>query len=304
VSKPLNPDWPIPEVRSVDELMTIAVAMEAEAAQRYDQLARRVEARGEAELAALFTRLAQLERDHQHGLEAWAGREGRPTPLAAHFVWRLPETFGDEADERSLDPYLALAVAVRNEERAFTFYSYLSALCAGRPELRARAESLAREELSHVALLRGMRRRAFHAREPRPVSPRVETLADLRRLARRLEAGAAELEMLLAVALAGHPAARMLAARSIDPRQVADAAGEPGSPVLEQARRRGELAPGGQPLARLLQLAQANAAEILDIYLAAADAAPTGEMLAEAQSLAEHAMARLALVNQLAAACG
>ncbi|HLO78822.1 MAG TPA: ferritin family protein [Magnetospirillum sp.] len=297
MSRPLNPDWPIPDVGSVDELMSIAVAMEAEAARRYDQLARRVGARGQDELAALFARLAQLEREHQHGLERWAGREMRPTPMAARFGWHLPETFGDEADERPLDPYLALAVAVRNEERAFAFYSYLSAQCAATPALRARAESLAREELAHVALLRGMRRQAFHRRERRPPPPRVHTVAELARLARGLAAGSAELDRLSHSALAGHPASRLLGTPAIDPGQPAG----PGSNTVEQARRRGALVPGALAAEDLLRLAVADAQEILDLYLSVADAASDEDVLTRAQQLAERAMARLALVNEMAA---
>lgn len=185
MSNPINPDYPIHSVETVEELMDIAAAMEDEAARRYDQLARRVD--GQPELAALFSRLAELERAHLKGLEAWAARERRRAPVAAGFSWRLPETFGDEADERPLDPYQALAIAVRNEERAFAFYTYLAAQCAGRAELAARAEALGREELKHVALLRAMRRRAFHARDKAPARSRVHTLAELHRLAAEAE---------------------------------------------------------------------------------------------------------------------
>lgn len=303
VRKPLNPDWPVPEVGSVDELMGIAVAMEAEAARRYEQLARRVTDPSQTGLAELFTQLAQLERDHQHGLEAWAGREGRRPPVEAHFGWQLPETFGDDADERPLDPYLALAVAVRNEERAFSFYAYLAAQCASRPQLRDRAEALAREELKHVVLLRGMRRRAFHARAQRPTIARVHNAAALRRLAGGLEAGSADLDALLAAALGDSPAARVLAIRHGDRAAELSAAtaATPASPTVELARRRGDLNPGALAAGPLLQLVLADAQEVMDTYLSVADAASDEEVLALAQELAERAMARLALVSQIAA---
>ena len=188
MSNPINPDYPIQSVATVDELMDIAVAMEDEAATRYEQLADRTD--GPPELVTLFRQLARLERDHQFGLAAWAQREGRPAPIPTRFSWRLPETFGDEDEVRPLDAYVALAIAVRNEERAFAFYTYLAALCAGRADMQRRAEALAREELKHVALLRGMRRRAFHANKPEP-PPRVQSLDDLRRLALELEPAAA-----------------------------------------------------------------------------------------------------------------
>lgn len=291
--KPLNPDWPIPDVRSVDELMDIAVAMEAEAANRYGQLARRVESRGQVELAELFTRLAQLERDHQHGLEAWAGREGRNQPIPSQFSWQLPETFGDDADERPLDPYLALAVAVRNEERAFAFYTYLSALCAGNHDLRTRAEALAREELKHVALLRGMRRRAFHTRAPRAPMVRIETVGDLQHLAQGLEAGSAEIGQLLTQGFADHPAASLLA------RPATGATDLPASSAVEHARREGRLAPGMLSAVQLLQLALSDAQEVLDTYLSIAETASREDVLGEAQHLGEQALGRLALIRSL-----
>jgi hypothetical protein len=53
-------------------------------------------------------------------------------------------------------------MAVRNEERAFAFWSYVAAQ-ATMPEIQQAAETMAREELGHVATLRRERRRAFHA---------------------------------------------------------------------------------------------------------------------------------------------
>jgi rubrerythrin len=195
---PINPDYPIVGVGSVDELMDIAVAVEAEAARRYEPLAERLQRAGEAELGRLFTELAGLERAHETGLAAWARREGRRPPEPAHFAWRLPETFDDEDGEAAVDPFRALAIAVRNEERAFAFYTYLAATCSEDAEMRARAESLAREELKHVATLRSWRRRAWHARGGSPRPPAARNLADLHRLAERLETE--QVDVFLAVA--------------------------------------------------------------------------------------------------------
>ncbi|MGE5504393.1 MAG: ferritin family protein [Actinomycetota bacterium] len=197
---PINPVYPVASVASVDELMDIAVAVESEAARRYEQLAARLTRAGETEMAALFTELAGLERAHERGLSSWARREGRRQPVSPAFPWQLPETFGTDDEEQAVEPFRALAIAVRNEERAFAFYTYLAATCSEDAELRARAESLAREELEHVARLRAWRRRAWHSRSPaaaRPV-PVVRTVDDLHRLAAGLEAG--QVDMLLAVA--------------------------------------------------------------------------------------------------------
>lgn len=311
--QPINPDYPVTEVRSIDELMDIAVAMEHEAARRYEQLARRTEAHGEAEMVALFRQLAQLERDHERGLAAWAGREGRRTPTPTTFAWRLPETFGDEADERPLDPYQALAIAVRNEERAFSFYAYLAALCDADAQLTARAEALAREELNHVAQLRALRRSAFHQRTAAPPRPAIADLDDLYQMAAGLERASAEIDGLLAGILDGagqHTAALMLSrCRDSDRQRLAgltavQGSAKPGaeSDCLLGARRAGLLRPGALTAEGALALALRNAQEVLDHYLTAADHATDAGVLAEAQVLAEAAMARLAVIRALAPA--
>ena len=61
-----------------------------------------------------------------------------------------------------MTPYRALSMAVRNEERAFAVWSYVAGF-AEDPEIKKSAESMAREELGHVATLRNERRRAYHS---------------------------------------------------------------------------------------------------------------------------------------------
>ena len=115
MTAPINPQYPVTEVQTVDELMNIAVGMEHEAALRYDHLAEHVERRGDAELAATFRQLAELERRHEAGLGAWAQREGLHALRAKQFPWALPETFSDEdAGGDSLSPYQALGIAVHD----------------------------------------------------------------------------------------------------------------------------------------------------------------------------------------------
>ena len=77
----------------------------------------------------MFGELAEMEEAHRRGGAAprrAAARAGRWTPPPAR--WRVPTNF-DEEEARSprLTPYRALAIAVRNEERAFAFYSYVAA---------------------------------------------------------------------------------------------------------------------------------------------------------------------------------
>ncbi len=88
---------------------------------------------------------------------------------------------------------------MRNEERAFAFYTYVAAH-AQNPAIRALAEDLARDELQHAAMLRHHRRRAFHAERPAAVEIPQDVDA-LRALARRWDANAATAHTALAKAL-------------------------------------------------------------------------------------------------------
>lgn len=301
----INPIFPVEAIDSVDELMAIAIGMEHEAAWRYDQLALAMAARGEGELATLFRQMAELEREHEGGLGRWSEREGRPPPPPASFDWRLPETFGDEADgalAHTLTPYRALGIAVANEERAFAFYSYLAAL-AEDADIRLRAEALAREELDHVQQLRVLRRRAFHMDRPPPRRiRRARDTQDLAALAHGLELASAELDDAAALGL-DEPAAAMLRRQAGAARQRARRFGHappgPGGTAAEGARVAGLLAPGALTAEGALKLSLRNAEEVAEAYMATAEQAVDDALMRQAQDLAEQAVARLAVVRSL-----
>jgi rubrerythrin len=161
-----DPTGPPPAaLKSADELLAVAQAMEREAAVRYAMLAdcmRRVDQR---EIAELFAGLAAEEQGHVDSVERLAERtlHRAPDPSLVHAA--LPKTFAreDEANAAALlSPYRALSIAVRQEERAFSFWAYVAAQ-SDNPALREMAEMFARQELIHAAKLRHARRKAFHA---------------------------------------------------------------------------------------------------------------------------------------------
>jgi len=157
---------PSTPVKTLEELFAIAHAMEHEAAERYADIAGRMNDEGNPELAAVFERLSADEKGHLDQVAHWSEQVRGKAPDPALIRWKLPETFDDEGaatiDPRLQNAYRALAMAVRNEERAFAFWSYVAAQ-ATVPEIQQAAEAMAREELGHVATLRRERRRAFHA---------------------------------------------------------------------------------------------------------------------------------------------
>ena len=177
------------EVKTTSDLMSIALHAEHNAVRRYVRLAEATQRHGNQEAAAMFERMVEEEQAHEHMIEEWARLEGVELrtdigPLA----WEDPQVptdyDGEAVDPEYSTPYRALAFAVHNEERAFHFYVYVAAT-ADDASVREHAETLAREELGHAALLRTMRRRAWRAeqqtgRDEPDIEPRlIHTLADL-----------------------------------------------------------------------------------------------------------------------------
>jgi rubrerythrin len=188
-------------IGTVEALLAVAEALEREAARRYRGMATRMARQGNSAIAAVFETLAALEERH---VERVADRArsllGRP-PELLRVGWDLPPTYDeDEAHGAELSAYHALAFAVRNEERAFAYYTYVAAE-ANNPDVRALAEELARDELDHASILRHRRRRAFHA--DRPLGFEVPAGVDaLRKMARRWDSEAATAHAALADQLA------------------------------------------------------------------------------------------------------
>jgi rubrerythrin len=156
ISEPSTP------IRSMDELLAVAMAMEKESVDRYADLAARMRAAGRDDLAAVFDRLVEDENNHIDMVIAWSQQALHHAPAA---VERGPaDVFDDEGaaliSPELLDAYRSFAIAVRNEERAFAFWAYVSAN-APTDEIRGAAERMAREELEHAKTLRRERRKAF-----------------------------------------------------------------------------------------------------------------------------------------------
>jgi rubrerythrin len=295
---------------SVAELMDIAMGMEHEAALRYEELSVSMRARDEVDLSALFQELADLEHRHEAGLSDWARRDGLAEPKSQQFAWRLPETFSvEDASGAPLSPYKILGIAVRNEEQAFAFYTYLAAQADGHPDIRLRAEALAREELKHVAQLRRFRRQAYHAApSQRRGKATAATLSEFYGIAYGLERSSAELAAAAAsgLAISTQPGAVLM-------RQVAEMAQQSAdvleksvaqnssrlrtNPPADPAFPTGALETGGMTADEILALCERRAGDVLETYLSIADHAKEDDLLRHAQKLAEMAMTRLALIR-------
>lgn len=280
-------DEPAGTLHSLDELFALASAMETEAADRYSELANEMATQKREDLAAVFAQLAATERDHVDSVTRWSRARRGKVPDPKLVRWEAPETFdaatmAELKATQLLTPYRALSMAVRNEERAFAFWSYVAAFTAD-PEIRTAAEAMAREELGHVATLRKERRRAYHREHDVPggrggaASARVDAGGLESRLAARL----AELE----IRLEGVSRNRAHELREEAAMMSASAAGFGSFPAALQGAD-----------------AQTMAEALTDAYLEGAERSDDPARVEVLQQLAERAIARLAWLRSLARA--
>ena len=157
------PEPPEISAGTVEEILAAAYALERVAARRYQHLGRAMRQVGHEDVAGVFEELAAEESQHIASVEQLSNRLLGSLPAADVIPWVLPETFGEEeaGSPALLTPYKALSVAVRSEERAFAFWTYVAAGSAD-SMVRAQAEAMARQELLHAAKFRVARRKAYY----------------------------------------------------------------------------------------------------------------------------------------------
>jgi rubrerythrin len=282
---------PAGTLRSLDELFALASAMEQEAAAKYAELADEMKRQNRSDLAAVFTDLAAAERDHVDSVTRWSQSRRGKAPDPALVRWEAPETFDPEAAtemkaSRLMTPYRALAMAVRNEERAFAFWSYLAAYSQD-PEIKNAAEAMAHEELGHVSILRKERRRAYHREHDAEGHHGPASASQQRRPARVVDARTLELR---------------LAAQLADlERRLSGASASRAHELLDETIAMSTEATGfGSFPARLEQAdSQVIAEALADAYLNGAEGAGDAVHLESLQSLAQRAIARLAWLRSL-----
>ncbi len=203
-----------PVLDTMEGLMQTAARMEQEAIEGYEALRDRMSAEGRAELVAVFERLIAEERSHLSEVANWSRASGIEAAETAAGISSLPDLFDPEGADlipaEALSAYRAFSIAVRNEERAFEFWSYVAGR-APSPEIRQAAERMAREELGHIATLRRERRLAFH-RARQAASPGAgPTLEDLERRLHRQLLGLGDIADLKELSRFAHDARERLA---------------------------------------------------------------------------------------------
>jgi rubrerythrin len=272
---------PAGTVRSLDELFALAHVMGQGGADQYAALASEMRRQANHRLADVFEKLAAEQRRHVESVARWSEERLGWKPDPSNIRWKGPQAFdADAATEittsRLMTPYRALAMAVRSEERAFAFWSYVAAH-AERQETKQAAETMAHEELERIASLRKERRQAYHDErrgrrhpgQPGATPGEIDAAMLERRLAENL--------IDLAERLTG-PAADRARELSSESRIMSDEAAGFGRFPADVAS----------------QDAQTIAETLADAYLDGADASQDQERLDVLQSLAKRAIDRLA----------
>lgn len=296
---------------TVDEMLAVAQAMEREAADRYALLANCMRRVDQNEIAELLAGLAAEERDHVDHIEQLALRRLHRMPDANLARSELPATFGQVDDVGAaalLSPYRALSIAVRCEERAFVFWTYVASQVDD-SALRELAETFGRQELIHAAKLRRARRKAYHAeRVERPRTARDE---QERQTPDEVRAEAAVLEGVFAAYASCAAEVLRAAAYNTDATLFADLAedasraisalraGDRGS--LLEAGRRAQLLRverhGAKSVALLFELA-GMAEDLDDRYLDWIETADNEALIRGLEERTQATTARLARINE------
>jgi rubrerythrin len=153
--------------RTLNEFMTLALAMETEAAQRYAEFADAMEMHNNLEVAALFRKMADIEGRHAAQIMAEMGWKVAPAMPPGKATWEgfeAPETTPGDEVHYLMQPWHALQLALQNEERAERFFGKL-ARAATVTTVRKAALELEAEEREHVELVK-----AWLEKVPKPES--------------------------------------------------------------------------------------------------------------------------------------
>lgn len=163
--------------RTLTEFMAQALAMEREAAQRYSDLADAMEMHNNRETAALFRKMAGIERKHATRIMVEMGWKDMPALPSGTPSWEgfeAPETTPGDEVHYLMQPYHALQLALVNEQRAERFFAQL-ARAATVESVSAAARELQAEEREHVKLVRAWMKKVpkpdrYWANDPDPAT--------------------------------------------------------------------------------------------------------------------------------------
>ncbi len=138
---------------SLRDFYAHALAIEQEAAQRYQELAQQMVLHHNPAVAETFERLARLEADHAERIAKAAPDVDTSTIPSWEYRWEgveSPEATDYAHAHYLMTPFHALELALVNERRALAFFQAV-ARSTPNHEIARLADEFARDEQSHVA---------------------------------------------------------------------------------------------------------------------------------------------------------
>ena len=150
---------------SIGTLMTYALWLELDAVERYRELADAMEMHNNRDVSELFRKMSTIEGRHADKIMkqmGWTRVPPLPQGAAPWPGFESPETVAHDDVHYLMQPYHALALALKGEERAYRFFD-ARARAATTPAVKRAAVEMAEEEREHVELVR-----AWMAKVPRP----------------------------------------------------------------------------------------------------------------------------------------
>lgn len=142
-------------MNDVERFLAHAIALEREAARRYEELSAAMGTEGNRELREFFDRMAHFSRLHLKEAQDRAGFRDLPHLAAHEYEWpdgTAPETADWVGVDAHLDVRGALELALESERRGHAYYAAISAGTQD-AELRHIAAEFATEEADHLAAL-------------------------------------------------------------------------------------------------------------------------------------------------------
>ncbi len=143
-------------IGTTEELLAYSLAMEEEAVERFNELADQMEVHNNHEVADLFYKLAEIEGKHVENVNRAAAGKELPDLLAWEFDWidegESPEGGSLEDAHYLMQPWHAIELAKRGEQRAVAFFKHVASNATDKA-VEKMARELVAEEEEHVALL-------------------------------------------------------------------------------------------------------------------------------------------------------
>jgi rubrerythrin/ferredoxin len=143
-------------IRTLDEFLSYAVKVEEDAVVHFERLGAKMEACGNADVAALFRQLGGYSAMHLEEAKAKAAKNQATLRLPPSSAWpdqETPEQTALFAGDASLTRLDGLKAALQGERRGFEFY-YAIAGTTPDADIRAVANEFVKEEKEHVETLK------------------------------------------------------------------------------------------------------------------------------------------------------